>query len=84
MISPVRLRWRCWRAWLPQAATGEGRRATGGRGVNPTSAPGRLSLPQERVDVDRTTGAAVRALGREPFTGALERVRRMSIEEADG
>jgi hypothetical protein len=40
--------------------------------------------PQERVDVDRATDAAVSALGREAFTKALERGRRMSIEEATG
>lgn len=40
--------------------------------------------PQERVDVDRATDAAVSALGREAFTGVLERSRRMSIEEAAG
>jgi hypothetical protein len=31
------------------------------------------SPPQERVDVDWATDAAVSALGREAFTGALER-----------
>src|SRR6266511_339509 len=40
--------------------------------------------PQERVDVDRATDVAVRALGREAFPGVLERGRRMSIEEAAG
>ena len=40
--------------------------------------------PQERVDVDRATDAAVSAIGREAFTGVLERGRRMSIEEAAG
>lgn len=40
--------------------------------------------PQERVDVDRATDVAVSALGREAFTGVLERGRRMSIEEAAG
>jgi hypothetical protein len=40
------------------------------------------SPPQERVDVDRATDAAVSALDREAFTGVLERLRRMSIEEA--
>ena len=38
--------------------------------------------PQERVDIDRATDAAVSALGREAFTGALEQGRRMNIQEA--
>ena len=38
----------------------------------------------ERIDVDRATDAAVSALGREAFTGVLERGRRMNIEEAAG
>jgi tetratricopeptide (TPR) repeat protein len=38
--------------------------------------------PQERVDIDRATDAAVRALGREAFTGALAQGRRMNLHEA--
>jgi hypothetical protein len=38
--------------------------------------------PQERVDIDRATDAAVSALGREAFTWALEQGRRMNIQEA--
>jgi predicted ATPase len=38
--------------------------------------------PQERTDVERATGAAVGALGREAFTRLMEQGRRMSIPEA--
>jgi predicted ATPase/DNA-binding SARP family transcriptional activator len=40
--------------------------------------------PQERVDIDRATDAAVRALGQQAFTGALAQGRRMNIQEAAG
>lgn len=38
-------------------------------------------LPQERADVERATGAAVSALGREAFTAMMERGRRMIPQE---
>ncbi len=38
--------------------------------------------PHERVDVDRATNTATTVLGPETFTRALERGRRMSVEEA--
>jgi hypothetical protein len=45
---------------------------------------GTLLPPRERIDVDRVTDAAVSELGREAFTEALERGRRLCLEEAAG
>jgi hypothetical protein len=80
LLSPLR----GWLAWLPLGSSRRGPPYCWGPRSQSASAPGRLSPPQERVDVDRATDVAVSALGREAFTGVLERGRRMSIEEAAG
>jgi hypothetical protein len=84
MNSPLLSPSRGWLAWLPLGSNRKRAAVLLGAAESIRKRAGTPLPPQERVDLDRVTDAAVTALGREAFTGVPERGRRMSIEEAAG